>query len=250
MKHFVAILFLALAVPAALGQDWESLFNGRDLSGWDGDQTLWSVKDGAITGATTKDAPLKYNKFLLWSGKLENFELKLKFRMEGGNSGVQYRSKHLEKAGEFVVGGYQADMDSGGGFTGILYEERGRGILAQRGQKVIIDPNGDKYLVGSLGDAKDLLGKFDIKEWHDYHIVANGNHLKQFIDGKQTVDVIDHHDKARALDGILAFQIHVGPAMVVQFKDIQLKRLPAGGVKAPDETPLPPDAEKIGAKKK
>src|SRR5438270_10953540 len=173
-RMLCAVCLLAAGVTAtAAGDDrWISIFNGKDLSGFEGDPKLWSVKDGAITGSTVGN-PLKYNKFLLWTGKLENFELKCKFRMDGGNSGIQYRSKHDTKAGEFVVGGYQADMAVGGNYTGILYEERGRGILAQVGQKVIIDPKGAKYLVGSLGETGSILGKkFDIKDWHDYLIVA------------------------------------------------------------------------------
>jgi hypothetical protein len=250
MLFALSLVCLGLAAAKGAEGDWVSIFNGKDLTGWQGDPKLWSVKDGAVTGSTVGN-PLKYNKFLLWTGKLENFELKCKFRMEGGNSGIQYRSKHLEKAGEFVVGGYQADMAVGGNFTGILYEERGRGILAQVGQKIIIDPNGDKYLVGSLGDAGTILGKdFDIKKWHDYLIVAKGNHLRQFIDGKQTIDVIDHQEKARALEGILAFQLHVGGDMIVQFKDIQLKKLPAGGVLSALQAPIPPGAKPVGGKKK
>jgi hypothetical protein len=236
---------LGFAAARAADDDWTSIFNGKDLKGWEGDPKLWSVKDGAITGSTVGN-PLKYNKFLLWTGKLENFELKCKFRMDGGNSGIQYRSKHLKDKGEFVVGGYQADMAVGGNFTGILYEERGRGILAQVGQKIIIDPKGQKFQVGTLGDAGSILGKkFDIKEWHDYLIVGKGNHLQQFIDGKQTIDVIDHDEARRALDGILALQLHVGGDMVVQFKDVQLKKLPAGGVLSFQDAPIPPDAKKV-----
>lgn len=244
----LGVVCLAVSAASAGREGWVSIFNGKDLTGWEGDPKLWSVQDGAITGST-KGNPLKYNKFLLWTGKLENFELKCKFRMEGGNSGIQYRSKHLTKAGEYVVGGYQADMAVGGNFTGILYEERGRGILAQVGQKIIIDPKGDKYLVGSLGD--DILGKkFDIKEWHDYLIIGKGNHLQQFIDGKQTIDVIDHQENARALEGILAFQLHVGGDMIAQFKDIQLKTLPSGGVLSVEQAPIPEGATLVGGKKK
>jgi Domain of Unknown Function (DUF1080) len=246
-RLFFAVLVLGLGAAASLAADegWVSLFNGKDLTGWQGDPKLWSVKDGAITGSTIGN-PLKYNKFLLWDGVLDNFELKCKFRMEGGNSGIQYRSKHLKDKGEFVVGGYQADMAVGGNFTGILYEERGRGILAQVGQKIIIDPKGAKYLVGSLGEGGNVLGKkFDIKEWHDYLIIAKGNHLQQFIDGKQTIDVIDHDEGRRALQGILALQLHVGGDMIAEFKDIQLKKLPTGGVHSLQEAPIPADAKKV-----
>jgi len=239
------ICFLGLAGSAAIAEDngWVSIFNGKDLTGWEGNPKLWSVKDGAITGSTIGN-PLKYNQFLLWTGKVDNFELKCKFRMEGGNSGIQYRSKHLKDRGDFVVGGYQADMDAGGKFTGILYEEQGRGILAQVGQKIIIDPKGAKHISGSLGNSESIFGKkFDIKDWHDYLIIANGNHLQQFIDGKQTIDVVDHDKSGRALDGILALQLHTGFDMIAQFKDIELKKLPAGGVLSPEKAPNQFDAK-------
>ncbi len=247
MKRLLfALCMFGFSVAAlAADDDWVSIFNGKDLTGFEGDPKLWSVKDGVLTGSTAGNK-LKYNKFLLWTGKVDNFELKCKFRMEGGNSGIQYRSKHLKDKGEWVVGGYQADMAVGNNFTGILYEERARGILATVGQKIIIDPKGVKYQVGSLGDAASIMGKdFDITKWHDYLIIAKGNHLQQFIDGKQTIDVIDHHEAGRALEGIVAFQLHVGGDMIAQFKDIQIKKLPAGGILSLEQAPIPADAKKV-----
>ncbi|MEI7684526.1 MAG: DUF1080 domain-containing protein [Planctomycetota bacterium] len=230
MKRFLLVFGLVLTTAsAAPAQEWQKLFDGKTLTGWEG-SPHWVVKDDAITGVITKDTLIKTNTFLIWKeGKVSNFELKCKFRMEGGNSGIQYRSVHLakEKADPFIVKGYQADIASGQ-FMGILYEERGRGILANLGQKVVIDETGKKQVVGSLGEK--LLDKFDLKAWHDYKIVANGNHIEQYIDGKLTVDLVDHHKTGRALEGILALQIHVGGPMVVQFKDIELKRLPEGGL--------------------
>ena len=227
-RGWIGAALAVVLATAGQAQEWESLFNGKDLTGWEGDTKLWSVEDGAITGKT--DGKLPYNKFLLYTGKpLENFELKLKFRMTAGNSGVQYRSKHLKDKGEYVVGGYQADIDATGRYTGILYEERGRGILAERGQKVTIAEGGKKEVTGSTGDPKALLEGVNIKEFHSYTITANGNKLSHVIDGRTMAEVVDNDTKGRAMSGILAFQIHVGPEMVVQFKDIQLKRLPAEG---------------------
>ena len=123
-----------------------SLCDGKTLEDWDGNPKFWSVKEGVITGHTTESNPTQGNTFLIWrAGMLENFQLDLEFRMVGGNSGVQYRSKDL---GNWVVGGYQADIDAGFKFIGILYEERGRGILAMRGTKVEIGENGEKKTVG------------------------------------------------------------------------------------------------------
>ena len=232
MKQLL-VCCLTLAFASNVGaQEWVDIFNGKDLTGWDGTKH-WSVKDGAITGTTTKETALKTNTFLIWKGgSPDNFELKAKFRMDNHNSGIQYRSKHLEKAGDDVVGGYQADM-ADNDFMGILYEERGRGILALRGEKVVIDVKGKKQVVGSLGDKKKLLENFKLKEWNEYHIVCVGNHLKQFVNDVQWIDVLDHHVEKRALEGIIALQLHTGPAMNVQFKEIRLKKLPSGGIVNP-----------------
>ena len=138
-----------LCVRAAEEEGFKSIFNGKDLSGWEGKPEFWSVRDGAITGETTAENPTKGNTFLIWrDGKVDDFELRLKFRIVNGNSGIQYRSKDL---GDFVVGGYQADFEAGKTYSGILYEERGRGILAERGQKVVIQPDGEKKGGGIRG---------------------------------------------------------------------------------------------------
>ena len=166
----LAIVFLASAVCRA--QEWESIFNGKDLTGWEG-TAHWSAKDGIISGTITKDTLIKTNTFLVWKGDpVANFEMKCKFRMEGGNSGIQYRSVYDAKnKAPYVVYGYQADM-AVSSYTGILYEEgpNRRGIIAQVGQKVVIDPKGQKKVVGSLGE--NILRDFDITKWHEYLIVA------------------------------------------------------------------------------
>jgi hypothetical protein len=136
---------------------------------------------------------------------------------------MQYRSKEL---GDHVVSGYQADIAEGSPskYTGILYEEKGRGILAQRGEKVTIGEDGKKT-VEKLGDAKEISDAIHMDDWNDYVIVAEGNHLTQTINGKMTVDVTDNESAKAAREGILALQIHQGPPMKVEFKDIKLKEL-------------------------
>jgi hypothetical protein len=239
----------AIAILGALTQprsplhadEFQSLFNGKDLTGWEGDQELWSVKNGAIVGQTDG----KKHTFLIWNGTAGDFELHAKFRLHGGNSGIQYRSKQIKEAGEFVVGGYQADMDGKNEYTGILYEERGRGILARRGEKVIIAANGDRFVVGLTGDPKKLTAAIKPDDWNDYIIVASGNKLTHTINGAPMIEVIDHQADKRSLDGIIALQLHKGYVMTVEFKDIQLKTLPAGKILTPDETPIPPGAKKV-----
>jgi 3-keto-disaccharide hydrolase len=203
------------------------LFNGKDLTGWDGNPKFWAVKDGAITGMTTKENPTQGNTFLIWKGgTLKDFELRVKFRIEGGNSGIQYRSKDM---GNWVVGGYQADFDAANGFTGILYEERGRGILANLGDKVSIGADGKPVKTGSAGTPEEIKAAIKKGDWNEYVITARGNHLVQAINGKVTVEATDEDEKRRAMEGILALQLHAGPPMTVQFKDITLKVLDAKG---------------------
>ena len=200
----------------------QSLFNGKDLTGWDGDPRLWSVQDGAITGLTTQEKPAQGNTFLLWrGGTLKDFELRLAWRLENHNSGIQYRSKDC---GKWVVHGYQADIDESNTYTGILYEEGGRGIVATVGQKVTVGPDGKPKVTGTVSDPKDVKAAI-MKDWNEYVITARGNHLVQKINGIVTVDVTDDDEKGRAMEGILAFQLHAGPPMKVQFKDIMLKVL-------------------------
>jgi hypothetical protein len=213
------------SAPAADDEGFVTLFNGKDLSGWEGDSVHWSVQDGAITGRTTPETLIKTNTFLVWQGgKPADFVIRLKYKMEGGNSGVQYRSKVLDPE-KYIVGGYQADIDSKGVHTGINYEEKGRGILAERGQRVEIGADGKKQPVGTLGDKGELLTKISNDGWNDYEITARGNHLTHVINGAVMSEVIDNQPSKAATSGVIALQLHVGPPMTIQFKDIRLKEI-------------------------
>ena len=210
---------------------FHAIFNGKDLTGWDGNPKLWSVKGGAITGQTTVENPAKGNTFLIWTnGTVGDFELRCSFRLVPGdskgfaNSGIQYRSKVVDPS-YWVVGGYQADMEAGPNYTGILYEERFRGIMALRGEKVVWTADDKKQVVGSVGSAADIEGSLKKGDWNDYVIIAKGNHLQQFVNGKQTIDVTDECEAKRAVSGILALQLHAGSPMTAQFKNIRLKEL-------------------------
>ncbi len=230
--RFLPFLPVLVALAAMTGQavaaadddaGFKQIFNGKDLDGWDGDSKFWSVKDGAITGQTTAENPTQGNTFILWrQGELDDFELRLTYRIVGGNSGIQYRSTDM---GNHVVGGYQGDFEAGDTYSGILYEERGRGILAQRGQKTTIGSDHKPQVTGSVGDSAELQKAIKKEDWNDYTIIAQGNHLQHFINGKQTVDITDNDGEKRKMTGILALQLHAGPPMTVQFKNIRLKRL-------------------------
>lgn len=231
---FLVPLF-ALVASAAVAGEPKPIFNGKDLSGWEGLPGLWSVKDGAITGQSTAEAPLSGNTFLVWKGgEVANFELRFQYRLtpnndkNSANSGVQYRSKVTDPA-KFVVSGYQADFEAGPTYSGILYEEKARGILAQRGQQVTIrdsdDPRKPRIEVtGETGKSSDIQAAIRPGEWNEYIIRAKGPHLQHLINGKLTVDVKDE-SSAAAKSGVLALQLHAGPPMTVQFKDVVLTTL-------------------------
>lgn len=217
------VLMVLLLPSQAADEGFRSIFNGKDLSGWDGDPKFWSVKDGTITGQTTAENPTPQNTFIIWrDGTVDDFELRLKFKIVGGNSGIQYRSKQM---GKWIIGGYQADFEAGETYSGILYEERGRGILAQRGQKTVIQEDGKPKVTGSVGDSKKIQAAIKKEDWNDYTIIARGYHFIHKINGVTTVEVQDEDTSHRTAAGLLALQLHQGPPMTVQFKDVQIKRL-------------------------
>ena len=221
------MLLLAVLFSAAAGaEDFKPIFDGKTLDGWKApEMSYWSVEQGAITGESTQQNPVKSNQFLVWQlGDLDDFELKLKYRIGGtnsANSGVQIRSR---VPADGHVAGYQADIDRGGRYTGALYDERGRGMLAERGRKTTIGADG-KRSSSSFGNAAELFASIKKDDWNEYHIIARGPHIILSINGKVTAEVIDNDRANKDLSGVLALQLHVGPPMKVQFKDIELKRL-------------------------
>lgn len=205
VRSFSLALLLAVcaAVSSPAADDgFKPLFDGKTLEGWSGDPELWSVKDGSIVGSTdTKQ--IKSNSFLSTKKTYKNFVFKVKFKLRNGNSGIQYRSKQHDN---YVVRGYQADI-ADGGFMGILYEEGGRGIL--------------------VNVKADEVAKHVKKgEWNEYVVTADGPKLKQELNGFTTVDYTEKDEKKGATEGIIALQIHVGPKMQIDFKDLEIKELP------------------------
>ena len=228
------------AVTVRPGNDgFVSLFDGRRLSQWSGDTKYWSVEDGALTGVT--DGSLKKNRFITWKGStVRNFDMRVKVKVSpGGNSGLQYRGQSRPDLGLDIVTGYQCDVVANTPkYNGMLYEEKGRRILSHTGEKVIIDPEGQPWVVGKLP-----FKEFAPGEWHEYRTLVQGNHHQHWIDGHPTADLIDFDEKGRSLEGVLAVQVHVGPPMKIQYKDFRIKHLPDNSpILKPEDHPIPANA--------
>ena len=228
MRYLCSLVLLAGGIGALQTQlvaedGFISIFDGKTLDGWDGNPKFWSVRDGAITGQTTADNPTKTNTFLIWrGGKPGDLELKLEYRIVNGNSGIQYRSFEVPDQ-RWVVGGYQADFEAGDRYSGILYGERYRGILADRGQKTRIHEGGKVEVTGSVGNSEKIQEIIKKEDWNTYHVIADGNHFIHKINSQVTCEVTDDDSAARS-SGILALQLHAGPPMTVQFRNIRLKQ--------------------------
>ena len=228
----VVSICAAVFLPALNGQiaaleetGFQSIFDGKSLAGWDGDPQFWRVENGAIVGQTAKDKQPKQNTFLIWrGGSPADFELKLQFRLTGFNSGVQFRSIELPDI-KWAMKGYQADMDGEQKYTGQIYEERGRGFVAMRGQITYIANGKKPGVVGSLGDAGELKSVIKSEDWNDLDILARGNTIVQLINGRVTSMLIDDDTAARRMDGLIGIQIHRGPPMKIEARNIRLKKL-------------------------
>ena len=215
------------------------LSRGNRLNGWSGDPKYWSIKDGIIKGVT--DGSLKMNRFLTWKGStIRNFEIRVNVRVSpGGNSGIQYRGTSRPDLGLDVVTGYQCDVVANRAeYNGMLYEEKGRRILSHTGEKVVIDGEGQPWVVGQLPKREFSPGK-----WHEYRVLVEGNHHRHWIDGHPTADLVDLDENGRALEGVLAVQVHVGPEMTIEYKDFRIKHLPDDlPLKTASEVEIPDDA--------
>lgn len=228
----LGLISLARAQAPAETKDMQHLFNGSDLSGWDGDSRLWSVKDGVIHGETTAEKKAQGNTFLIWkNGKLKDFELRLSFRCSAtNNSGIQYRSKHItdgKAKNKWVVRGYQHEIRNESklpNVSGFIYGEGiGRGRICLAGERAVWEEDGKK-VVDTLIDQAGFEELFKLDDWNDVVIVARGNHIRHYLNDKLILDFTDHPDKALT-EGILALQLHAGKPMWTEFKDIRLKEL-------------------------
>jgi hypothetical protein len=214
----------ARTLAAGAEEGFKPIFNGKDLSGWEGEPGYWSVEDGAITGQTTQQKPLDHPTYMYWrGGKPANFELRAEYRWltPHGNSGINFRSQELPK---WDIKGYQADMETGPSYTGILYECNQRGIMTQRGQKLLIAEDGTRQ-VTTLAPAAELQKRIKPGDWNQCTIIARGPEIILKINGAVMSHVIDREKGKAAADGLISLQLHPGPPMKVQFKNIRIKYL-------------------------
>jgi hypothetical protein len=243
MKRIQLLLSAALAITAtwmlpAAEPGFESLFDGQTLGQWDGDPRFWRVEGGSIIGETTPEnpSPGKRNTFLIYRGdSFDDFELRFRYKVEGYNSGVQYRS--VDK-GNYNVHGLQADFEAPwhedgtlDRFSGMFFEEGGRMFMGQRGEVVIVranetEPNKPRIeKVATLGDPRELAKAIKPNDWNEFIVIANGNQFTHIINGQVMCIGIDEDRLNFRKSGILAFQLHGGRPMKIEVKDARIRRI-------------------------
>ncbi len=224
---------------------FKQIFDGKTLANWTGDPVYWKVESGSLVGEITPETVLKRNTFIIYRGKTPaNFELIADCKIsKTGNSGINYRSVELLPDLPFALKGYQADIDGANRYTGQNYEERGRTTLAYRGQITRIKEQTDPTLkddlkrfqkrnawqaldtLGSLGHMDSLKTKIKSEDWNTIKIVAKGNHLQHYVNGILMADVTDADLINGKSDGLIGVQVHVGPPMRVEYRNIRMKEL-------------------------
>ncbi|MDA0207351.1 MAG: DUF1080 domain-containing protein [Acidobacteria bacterium] len=227
VASIVCLLGLPALAQEPLEPGFEIIFDGRSLEGWEGDPTYWSVADGKLVGTVTPETLLDRNTFIMWrGGEVADFDLRLEYRISNsGNSGINYRSIEVPET-PFAMRGYQADIHGGDRYTGNVYEERGRTFLALRGQKAVVEANQVATVVERFAAPTDLQAYIRKEEgWNAVRIVARGNHIQQYFNGRLFAEVIDNDAGAGQRRGMIGVQVHVGPPMRVEYRHIRLKRL-------------------------
>lgn len=226
------VSLLAEAPPEESGM--QTIFNGQDLSGWDGDPRLWSVRDGVIRGETTAENVANGNTFLIWTGgRPGDFDLRMSFRCtEVNNSGIQYRSQRVTEGNprnDWVVRGYQYEIRNEQDFPnvpGFIYDERGtRKRICLVGEQAVWDADGKQVIRDDLIDQDGFRELMRIDDWNDVVIIAKGNHIRHYLNGKLILDFTDEHPELALREGVVALQLHAGKPMWAEFKDIRYRPL-------------------------
>ena len=239
-------LSVLLAVAAAAGQSYipkqsdrpqpiqgdepgfASIFDGKSLTGWEGDSKYWRVENGSLVGEITPDTIVRSNTFIVWKGgRPRDFELKADFRITAnGNSGINYRSAlvpdPVTPSNRFAMRGYQCDIDGARQYTGNNYEEKGRLFLAVRGQMTRVVGTRPPIVVTAFGEAGPLAG-FVNDDWNSVHLIIRGNVLTHIVNDHLMTVVLDDDPPNRPADGLIGVQVHVGPPMKVEYRNIRLK---------------------------
>lgn len=227
------LLLPYLSIAQKANDGFKPMFDGKTLNGWEGDPKYWRVENGEIIGEVTPETILKVNTFLIWKGgKPADFELTVSYRISAkGNSGVNYRSVRVDSL-PYALKGYQADIDGKDKYnlgyprySGQNYEERGRTFLALRGQRVEVE-NAKPRVIDSLGTKDEMLKSINYDGWNELRIVAKGNNLKHYLNGKLMSEVTDNDAANRKMDGLIGVQVHVGPPMKIEYKDFMIKLTP------------------------
>jgi hypothetical protein len=240
-----SITTACVAQPKKANKDgFVQIFDGKTLNGWDGDPTYWRVENGNLVGEITPATLLKTNSFIIWKGgEPADFEFTGEFNITtDGNSGINYRSDQLTDV-PFALRGYQADIDGKMRYTGQNYEERKRTTLAYRGQKTTIpaysgattpeairaNVQGNAWsgltVSGSLGSSDSLKTFIKSEDWNKFHLIVKGNRLQHYINGVLMSEVTDEDTVNGKAKGLLGVQVHVGPPMKVQYRNLMLKTL-------------------------
>ena len=240
---FSLFSFLAICIPClaennstslpAEPSGMKSIFNGKDLNGWDGDDRLWTVRDGAIHGETMPEAAAQGNTFLIWTdGKTGDFDLRLSFRCNAtNNSGIQYRSSRVTEGvkNDWVLKGYQHELRNEKSFpnvSGFIYDERGtRKRICLVGEKATWEPKTGKQVAATLIDEAAFQKLFKLDDWNEVAIIAKGNRIQHFMNGQLILDFTDNDPNLALLTGNLGLQLHAGKPMWCEFKDIRIAEI-------------------------
>ncbi|MEZ5324302.1 MAG: DUF1080 domain-containing protein [Verrucomicrobiales bacterium] len=203
-SNFLVSILLVVAATSSHAEE-AALFNGKDLTGWEGNAQVWRVEKGTILGGSLEGNP--QNEFLAFKERVDHFILKFEYKLTGTegfiNGGVQFRSERVkEPANE--MRGYQADI--GAGFSGALYDESRR----------------NKMLAQPTPELLDMTEKKD--DWNTYEVRAEGSRIQLFLNGVKTVDYIETEEDIEE-DGLIALQIHGNCKAVIAFRNLTLTKL-------------------------
>ena len=216
-------------VLPATSRDSRPIFDGKSLAGWEGNTTYWRAENGVLVGEITPATVIKSNTFIIWRGGTPaDFELKIDYRItEAGNSGINYRSvvvpDPVTPENKFAMKGYQFDLDGRRRYDGNNYEEKGRLFLAVRGQISHV-VGGRPPIVLSSFATSDELATVPTSDWNAAHLIVRGNSATHILNGRLMSITIDDDAPNRKLEGLIGMQVHTGPPMKIEYRNIRLKR--------------------------